>query len=52
MPREQGIFEELAPVENDLTVEDIASRVEKNRGLFEAKFNKKKSSQDAYYANK
>lgn len=51
VPKEQGIFVELPPVANDLTLEDIAQRVAKNRASFEKKFAIKKASQDNYYLN-
>ena len=44
-----GIFVELPSVANDLTVEDIAQRIANNKAQFEAKFNKKKASEDDYY---
>lgn len=38
-------------MENDLTLEDIARRVEVNRAQFETKFNNRKARQDDYYVN-
>ncbi len=49
VPKSQNIFEELPPVENDLTVEDIAKRILDNKTAFESKFNKRKAMQDDYY---
>ena len=49
VPKEMRIFVELPPVANDLTVEDIAQRIANNKAQFEAKFNKKKASEDDYY---
>lgn len=51
VPKAQNIFVELPAVENDLTLEDIAHRVEANRSQFENKFNKRKAKQDDYYLN-
>ena len=51
VPKAQNIFVELPAVENDLTLEDIARRVEANRDQFENKFNKRKAKQDDYYLN-
>merc|ERR1712083_822457 len=52
VPKEQKIYTELPKIENDMTLEDIARRVEANRAAFQAKFAKKTKSQDEYYANK
>lgn len=49
MPKAQNIFVELPPVENDLTVEDIAKRVLDNKSAFETKYNDRKARQDDYY---
>lgn len=46
-----GMFVELDPVENDLTVEDIAWRIHTNRESFQAKFDARKAKQDDYYTN-
>ena len=43
VPKEQNIFVELPKIENDLTLEQIAKRVEMNREAFTTKFTKKKS---------
>ena len=51
VPKQQNIYVELPAVENDLTLEDIARRVEANRAQFETKFNKRKAKQDDYYVN-
>lgn len=51
VPKAQGIFEELPPVQNDLTLEDIAARVQTNKAAFEKKFKSKKAKQDDYYLN-
>ena len=45
----QNIYVELPPVENDLTVEDIAQRIADNRASFESKFKTRKAKQDDYY---
>ena len=50
-PKSQGIYVELPPVENDLTLEDIAQRIANNREAYSAKFNKRKAKQDDYYLN-
>ena len=49
VPKAQGIFTELPPVQNDLTLEDIAERVNAQRASFEKKFAAKKATQDDYY---
>ena len=49
MPRAQGIYVQLPPVANDITVVDIARRVQAKEGAFQAKFNAKKAKQDDYY---
>ena len=49
VPKAQNIFVELPPVENDMTLEDIAARVQANREKFEAKFKSRKVKQDDYY---
>jgi len=51
VPKAQNIYVELPPVENDLTLEDIARRIEANRAQFESKFNRRKAKQDDYYVN-
>ena len=51
VPKAQNIYVELPAVENDLTLEDIARRIEANRAQFETKFNKRKEKQDDYYVN-
>ena len=51
VPKAQGIYVELPAVENDLTLEDIARRIEANRAQFETKFNTRKARQDDYYVN-
>ena len=51
VPKAQNIFVELPPVANDMTVEDIAQRVQNNRADFEKKFQSKKAKQDDYYLN-
>ena len=38
-------------MQNDLTLEDIAARVQANRGAFEKKFKSKKAKQDDSYLN-
>ena len=38
-------------MENDLTLEDIARRVEANKAQFEKKFKTRKAKQDDYYTN-
>ena len=43
VPRQQEIYVELPAVENDLTLEDIARRVEANRAQFEKKFKTRKA---------
>jgi len=43
VPKAQNIFVELPPVENDLTVEDIAKRVQDNKAAFETKYNDRKA---------
>ena len=45
----QNIYVELPPVENDMTLEDIAQRVQNNRVSFEKKFKTRKAKQDDYY---
>lgn len=47
--KELGIFEEFA-MSNDVTVDTIAERVVANREKYKAKFDKKKVTQDKYYA--
>ena len=49
VPKAQNIFVELPPVENDVTVEDIAKRVQDNKAAFETKYNDRKARQDDYY---
>ena len=44
IPKEQKIFVELPKIANDLTLEQIAKRVEKNRAVFEKKVMKKTKS--------
>ena len=51
MPRAQGIYVELPAVENDMTVVDIAHRVQRLKSQFKAKFDAKKMKQDDYYTN-
>ena len=41
IPKEQNIYVELPKIANDLTLEQIAKRVEKHRVAFEAKLMKK-----------
>ena len=43
------MYVELPEVENDLTLEDIARRVEANKAQFEKKFKSRKAKQDDYY---
>lgn len=43
VPKQQEIYVELPAVENDLTLEDIARRVEANRAQFEKKFKTRKA---------
>lgn len=43
VPKALGIFVELPPVQNDLTIEDIAQRVHNNRVAFEKKFQSRKA---------
>lgn len=47
--KERGIFEEFE-IENTITVESIAERVVQNREKYKTKFEKKKVTQDKYYA--
>ena len=49
VPKAQNIYVELPPVENDMTLEDIAQRVQNNRASFEKKFKSRKAKQDDYY---
>ena len=51
VPKDQNIYIELPPVENDLTLEDIARRIDANRAQFVKKFNNRKARQDDYYIN-
>ena len=43
VPKSQGIYTELPAVDNDLTLEDIARRIEANRSQFEKKFKSRKA---------
>lgn len=52
VPKAKNMFIELPPVQNDLTVEDIAQRIYDNKAKFEAKFAARKAKQDDYYLNK
>lgn len=47
--KEKGIFEEF-DIESHITVDSIAERVVQNREKYRAKFEKKKATQDKYYA--
>ena len=51
VPKDQNIYIELPPVENDLTLEDIARRIDANRAQFVKKFKNKKARQDDCYIN-
>ena len=51
VPKAHNIYVELPAVENDLTLEDIARRVDANRAQFETKFKNRKARQDDYYIN-
>ena len=51
VPKAQDIYLELPEVENDLTLEDIARRVEANKSQFEKKFKTRKAKQDEYYTS-
>ena len=51
VPKAQNIYVELPEVEDDLTLEDIARRVEANKAQFEKKFKTRKAKQDDYYTN-
>ena len=49
VPKALGIYVELPPVENDLTEEDIAQRIQNNnKAQFEAKFANRKAKHDNY----
>ena len=50
MPKALNIYVELPPVENDMTVEDIAQRVAANKDRYQAKFENRKARQDNYYS--
>ena len=49
IPKEQKIYVELPKIENDITLQQIAKRVENNRVAFEKKVAKKLESQNKYY---
>ena len=51
IPKAQDIYVELPEVANDLTLEDIARRVQANKAQFEKKFRSRKAKQDDYYTN-
>lgn len=51
VPKARNIYHELPPVDNDLTLEDIARRVEANKAQFESKYSRRKAKQDDYYVN-
>lgn len=44
-----NIYVELPPVENDMTLEDIAERVAANKAAFQSKFDARKAKQDHYF---
>ena len=52
VPRELKIYTELPKIDNDLTLEQIAQRVEANKAIYEKKFAKKSQSEEAYYKSK
>ena len=52
IPKEQKIYVELPKIANDITLQQIAKRVENNRAAFEKKVAKKLQSQAKYYESK
>ena len=47
-----GVYCEVAKNQNEVTIEKIAQRVLANKTALQKKFEKKKASENIYYANK